>query len=59
MGRLIEFYVPKNFKPKSINPKRSRAHPVDTPRVVEFPRLKSDEFRQETWIFPEIDSDLA
>jgi len=54
MGRLIEFYIPDNFE------RANRPAPSgDAPKVIEFPRSQGDRFRQVTWIFPEVDSDLA
>ncbi|HEU5232033.1 MAG TPA: hypothetical protein VFU50_04170 [Terriglobales bacterium] len=54
MGKLIEFYIPEGF---SFETKGG-----DTPRnsrVIEFPSGKSDTLHQITWIFPEVDADLA
>jgi hypothetical protein len=54
MGRLIEFYVPDDFK-KTDKPASS----AEAPQVIEFPRSKREGFAQVTWIFPEVDSDLG
>ena len=54
MGRLIEFYIPDNFQ-RANRPASS----ADASRVIEFPRSEGEAFRQITWIFPEVDSDLA
>lgn len=54
MGRLIEFYIPDNF-----NPQPRRKKPLEGAQVIQFPANTSDEFRQATWIFPEVDADLA
>lgn len=54
MGKLIEFYVPEGF---GLRPKRNDA--LETARVIEFPSGKPDAFHQVTWVFPEVDADLA
>lgn len=54
MGKLIEFYVPEGFR---FNSKPDAT--LETSRVIEFPSGKSDRFHQVTWVFPEIDADLA
>lgn len=54
MGRLIEFYVPDNFE-RATRPASSG----DGPKVIDFPRSEREGFRKVTWIFPEVDSDLA
>lgn len=54
MGKLIEFYVPEGFRFKTI-----RGETLETSRVIEFPSDKSDGFHQVTWVFPEVDADLA
>jgi hypothetical protein len=54
MGKLIEFYVPDGFRSKT-----KRKESLEGPRVIEFPSSKSDIFHQVTWIFPEVDADLA
>ncbi len=54
MGKLIEFYVPDDFR---LKPKRKES--LESSRVIEFPSSKPDTFRQITWIFPEVDADLA
>ena len=54
MGRLIEFYVPENFKPKI-----KWAQQNDVGQVVEFAPSKPTDYRQVTWVFPEVDADLA
>lgn len=54
MGRLIEFYVPESHKPKI-----KWTQQVEAGRVIEFPPKKSEGYVQVTWIFPEIDADLA
>ena len=53
MGRLIEFHVPENYKPKI------RWAPLENGRVIEFPSSNVEDYRQPTWIFPEVDADLA
>jgi len=54
MGRLIEFYVPENHKPK-IN----RTLHDEPAQVIEFRSKSPGRYAQVTWIFPEVDSDLA
>jgi hypothetical protein len=54
MGRLIEFYVPDNFKPKI-----KWVQQNEVARVIEFAPNKSEDYRQPTWTFPEVDADLA
>ena len=54
MARVIEFYLPDNFKPK---PGTSSAS--QDGRVLEFPRSESEKYQHPTWIFPEVDADLS
>jgi hypothetical protein len=54
MGTLIEFYVPDGFRLKT-----KPTDGAETARIIEFPSSKSDTFHQVTWIFPEVDADLA
>lgn len=54
MGKLIEFYIPEGFSVKT-----KRENTVGNSRVIGFPCGKSDTFHQVTWIFPEVDADLA
>ena len=54
MGRLIEFYVPEKHKPKV-----KWTQQVEPGRVIEFRSKTPDKYAQVTWIFPEIDADLA
>ena len=54
MGRVIAFYIPDRFKPKL-----KRTAPLETRRVIEFPSAEAKHYFQPTWIFPEVDSDLA
>ncbi len=54
MGKLIEFYVPEDFTLKT-----KQKEPIESSRVIEFPSSKPDTFHQVTWVFPEVDADLA
>ncbi|HKR28959.1 MAG TPA: hypothetical protein VJT08_00695 [Terriglobales bacterium] len=54
MGKLIEFYIPEGFTFET-----KRGDTLETSRVIEFPSGKSDGLHQVTWVFPEIDADLA
>jgi hypothetical protein len=54
VGKLIEFYIPQGFRPKT-----KPENPLETSQVIEFPSGKSNTFHQSTWIFPEVDADLA
>ena len=54
MGRVITFYVPERFTLKLKRTSRSEAG-----RVLEFPSPQVKQYFQPTWVFPEVDSDLA
>jgi len=54
MGRLIEFYIPENHKPKI-----KWTQQAEPGRVIEFRSKTPEQFAQATWVFPEIDADLA
>lgn len=54
MARVIQFYIPDNFKPK---PRGSSA--IQDGRVLEFPRRETENYQHPTWIFPEVDADLS
>ena len=54
MGRLIEFYIPENHKPKI-----KWTEQTESGRVLEFRPKTAGKYTQVTWIFPEIDADLA
>jgi hypothetical protein len=54
MGKLIEFYIPEGFRFRTTG-----ENIQGNSRVIEFPSRRSDTFHQVTWIFPEVDADLA
>jgi len=54
MGRVIAFYVPDRFTPKLKRTSRLEAN-----CVIEFPSPGRKQYSQPTWVFPEVDSDLA
>ena len=54
MARVIQFYIPDNFKPK---PRASSA--IQDGQVLEFPRRETENYQHPTWIFPEVDADLS
>ena len=54
MARVIEFYIPENFKPKL----RASSATQDG-QVLEFPRREIVDYQHPTWIFPEVDADLS
>jgi len=54
MGRLIEFYIPENHKPKI-----KWTQQAESEQVIEFRPKQPERYAQVTWIFPEVDADLA
>ena len=54
MARVIVFYVPDSYVPKTRSP-----WPQEAGRVIEFPRPESESYVHPTWIFPEVDADIS
>jgi hypothetical protein len=62
MARVIEFYIPTNFKPKS-----RQSLSEENGQLLEFPgpepdghhHPEPDGYQHATWIFPEVDGDLS
>lgn len=54
MARVITFYIPDTFKPKS-----KGLLSGEIGRVIQFPRSEAKKYVQSTWIFPEVDADLS
>jgi hypothetical protein len=54
MARVIPFYIPDTFKPKSKYPLSGEGG-----RVIEFPGPEPEKYIHPTWIFPEVDGDLS
>ena len=54
MARVIQFYIPDNFKPK---PRASSV--IQDGQLLEFPRREPGNYQHPTWIFPEVDADLS
>lgn len=54
MARVIQFYIPTNFKPKS----RTLSF-AEGGQLLEFPQQEPDGYRNPAWVFPEVDGDLS
>jgi len=54
MARVIEFYIPTNFKPKS-----RQSLSEENGQLLDFPGPEPDGYQHATWIFPEVDGDLS